>query len=891
MNASSYGILELARPRLGRQAKHLVTDQFVLIRAPAGYGKSVLLRQWFEEAQRRSQPVALISLADRVTNATELYAILDQAAHRAGHAEAADIFSRWPRDRTPVAEPFSSTPLLLLIDDVHCRLPPSVLTALQQLLERAMPHIQWALATRGCPELAMGRLFAQGMRELGPDDLRFSAAETLELFEISGLTFSARRLIAHQVERSEGWPSGVRMLIASCFDHTNDASDTHTIIDITDRLHAFFFKHILTQEHDLLTAFLVQTSILSVLDADVCNAITQRTDSLRLLLEAEQHGLFVNRANSTSLQFRYHPMFADALGAHLRRHFGVLALHRSVAEHFWSTKQRKRAIEHLIEAGDLEAAATRLDEWCAHDYESCGHDAHALAVRLPIDLITPYPHLMLTLVEVFAYRWEFDHALSRLAQCRQRLDALAQSPTPSADNLQELEHRFMHCQMWCALFQNDTSRAVALGQHLIEHWRTAPPLARANLFMTVMRAETDAFNFTDIEVTADRARRLLDLSSHRLPQVPLVCALARARYLGGRQNESIMPLREQLEIASGDKHSMGPIGCGLLAIPLAEICYERNELAEAEELLNRYLPSTPRFSFLEEWISGRLVLARLRMARGDVSGSIETLALDATWAPDGGLIRLRQVFGAEQIAILVQTGRLDEVAPVARRLRLPRAVGDVVPTGNGANNLLESQALSFVRLAVLNKRYIEALKVCAHWRAFVSNHGAIRSLIRWEVITASTLIEQGKIQLAQRHLRNATSLAAPGHYLRSIIDGGRQIGALLLDNPSLGAGLSDDRDSFCNVLVNAFEKELGRNAADLSMGCLDVQPPNLLESLSTREREMLQFIASGLTNREVAERIAISEGTVKWYLHHLYAKLGVNRRTMAVKRARQLGIA
>ena len=231
------------------------------------------------------------------------------------------------------------------------------------------------------------------------------------------------------------------------------------------------------------------------------------------------------------------------------------------------------------------------------------------------------------------------------------------------------------------------------------------------------------------------------------------------------------------------------------------------------------------------------------------------------------------------------------MAPVARRLRLPRAVGDVVPTGNGANNLLESQALSFVRLAVLNKRYIEALKVCAHWRAFVSNHGAIRSLIRWEVITASTLIEQGKIQLAQRHLRNATSLAAPGHYLRSIIDGGRQIGALLLDNPSLGAGLSDDRDSFCNVLVNAFEKELGRNAADLSMGCLDVQPPNLLESLSTREREMLQFIASGLTNREVAERIAISEGTVKWYLHHLYAKLGVNRRTMAVKRARQLGIA
>jgi hypothetical protein len=94
------------------------------------------------------------------------------------------------------------------------------------------------------------------------------------------------------------------------------------------------------------------------------------------------------------------------------------------------------------------------------------------------------------------------------------------------------------------------------------------------------------------------------------------------------------------------------------------------------------------------------------MARGDVSGSIETLALDATWAPDDGLVRLRQVFGAEQIAILIQSGRLDEVAAVARRLRLPRAVGDVVPTGT-ARTTCWSQA-PIVRLAVLHKRYTDA---------------------------------------------------------------------------------------------------------------------------------------------------------------------------------------
>jgi LuxR family maltose regulon positive regulatory protein len=891
--ATRYRLPELARPRLERQAKLLLADHVVLIRAPSGYGKSVLLRQWCEEAQRRGQPAALISLADRVTSASELHAMLRHAADRAGHAQAADVFDRWPRDRVPAAEPAAGTPLLVMIDDVHPHLSPSVLLALQELLEGNVPHVQWALATRGCPSLAVGRLFAQGMRELGPDDLRFSAAETLELFESCGLTSAAKGLISHQIERSEGWPSGVRMLVAASFDHMDDAAGAHRPLDITERLHSFFFENVLGRERDELTTFLVQMSILSVLDADACNAIAQRSDSSMLLLEAEQRGLFINRAHSTSLQFRHHPMFADALREQLRRHFAPWerALHRRAAEHFWSAKQYKRSIEHLFEAADLEAAAARLEDWCAREYESCGHDAHELAVRLPRDLIAPYPHLMLTLVEVLAFRWEFDHALSRLDECRQRLDALARSSTLSADSLQELEHRFMHCQMWCALFQNDTSRAVALGQHLVEHWRAASPLARASVFMIVMQAESDAFTFTNIEVTAERARRLLELSSHRLPQVPLVCALARARYLAGRQNESIAPLRELLRTASSDEHSIGSIGCGLLAIALAQICYERNELADAEELLNRYLPSNPGFSFLEEWITGRLVLARLRMARGDVSGSLESLALDAAWAPDGGLVRLRQVFGAEQIAILIHSGRPEDARAVGRRLGLSRTVGDVIPAGNDANSLLESRALAAVRLAVLDKRYTDALKVCAHWRAFASERTAIRSLIRWEIITASALAEQGKIQAAQRHLRNAISVAAPGNYLRSIIDGGRQIGTLLLDNPSLGAGLSDDRDSFCNVLVNAFERDLGRSAAELSMRRMDIAPPNLLASLSAREREMLQFIASGCTNREVAERIAVTEGTVKWYLHHLYAKLGVNRRTMAVKRARELGIA
>jgi LuxR family maltose regulon positive regulatory protein len=47
--------------------------------------------------------------------------------------------------------------------------------------------------------------------------------------------------------------------------------------------------------------------------------------------------------------------------------------------------------------------------------------------------------------------------------------------------------------------------------------------------------------------------------------------------------------------------------------------------------------------------------------------------------------------------------------------------------------------------------------------------------------------------------------------------------------------------------------------------------------------------AGGLKNREIAERLAMTEGSVKWQLHQAYAKLGADRRIHAIAKARQLG--
>jgi DNA-binding NarL/FixJ family response regulator len=64
----------------------------------------------------------------------------------------------------------------------------------------------------------------------------------------------------------------------------------------------------------------------------------------------------------------------------------------------------------------------------------------------------------------------------------------------------------------------------------------------------------------------------------------------------------------------------------------------------------------------------------------------------------------------------------------------------------------------------------------------------------------------------------------------------------------------------------------------------------LPEPLSDREREILGLLAQGLTNREIAGRLHLAEGTVKNYVTTILHKLGARDRTQAALRARELGI-
>jgi LuxR family maltose regulon positive regulatory protein len=291
-------------------------------------------------------------------------------------------------------------------------------------------------------------------------------------------------------------------------------------------------------------------------------------------------------------------------------------------------------------------------------------------------------------------------------------------------------------------------------------------------------------------------------------------------------------------------------------------------------------------------------LARLKWAQGDLAGALDMLeqaeqlqlAFEIRLAPHRARLWLAQ---AES-----DPGRLADVARWAREHAIElddqeRAYRVTLP-----GDWREVEQFTLARLLIAQHRTaappalgppdLQPLLRFLDRRVRSAQEGGwIRRTIELSLLQALALQALDDVPRALASLERALTLAEPEGYVRIFVDEGAPMARLLYRAAERGMA----RD-YAGRLLAAFEAGTKDQGLKTKVGDSPsvVRPSSLIEPLSGREIEILELVAQGLTNREIAQKLVISPGTVKVHTSNIYGKLGVHNRTQAVAKARALGI-
>src|SRR3984885_14193578 len=290
----------IARDDLIAALDRAAAGKVTIISAPAGSGKTSLLRAW---AGRPGQPHRLPFVRGQrdQRDAQQFWlALLDAVHHAVGANSGAELPAATPNfnghgmvDRVLSELADVDGGVTLVIDDLHELTSPKAIAQLTRLLTSLPPQGNAVLATRHDVRLRLHRLRLAGeLAEIRGVDLRFSERETRELLEASGIALSAAgAALLHR--RTEGWAAGLR-LAAISLAHSDDPEGFVAEFSGSDRTVAeYLLAEMLDRQPPGVQDLLLRTSLVDRFNGELADLLTGRPGSGRVLLGLEGANAFV----------------------------------------------------------------------------------------------------------------------------------------------------------------------------------------------------------------------------------------------------------------------------------------------------------------------------------------------------------------------------------------------------------------------------------------------------------------------------------------------------------------------------------------------------------------------------------------------------------------------
>ena len=886
------------RPRLVQALSQGLARGRVLVCAPAGFGKTSLLADWVGGGGR---PVAWLGLDAGDNDPSRFWRYVVGALDRAqpGIAERLGPLLGPPAPRsfeglvTGLINELADQPgrgeVLLVLDDYHLVDAGPVHESVAFLLENLPPGLMLVVSGRTDPPLPLARLRARGLlAELRAAQLRFTTEEAAALLGVAAGPVLPDTAVAALTSRTEGWAAGLQLAALSLRGRTDAAGFVAAFSGSHRFVLDYLADEVLDGQPGPVRAFLLETSVLERLSGELCDAVTGRAGGQEMLQDIERAGLFLVPLDEVRGWWRYHHLFADLLRARLEQEQPgrVQELHRAAAA--WSDEHdlADDAVRHALAAGDAAWAAQLVERYV----DTLLRRSEGVTLRrwlstLPVEVQRARPRLCLAQGFNAVVSGQLE-AIEPLLDDAERAFAAtgSQSPEPPVGPargvLANVPAGIAFLRAELARLRGDAARAVDWDQ------QARAQLGESDFYLrTLVRANLAAADWLRGQL-GQAERSLAEALAERRAAgegylATRVCHdLGQVQRAQGNLDAALATYRQALDIA-GEVSSQPP-HLGIAHVGLAEVLYERDELAAALDHATRGVTLCRQLAFTPPLAAGLAILARIRQAHGDAAAAIVAIG-------EAGLVEL-----SPQVVALFN--------PVpSQRARLLLAQGDVTAASQWAKAAglspedepdypQEPAYLLLARLLLAQDRPGPALTLLQRLLATASSQGRIGNVIEIQALRALALAARGDHAGAVGALAEAVTLACPRGYVRVFADEGAPMRALLT---RLSAARKDQRAPARDIdpdYLAGLLRACGQAGAAPPSRRAAVAIPGMAEPLTDREAEVLRLLAAGRSNQRIAHELVVALDTVKKHVTHVLGKLGAANRTEAVARARQLGL-
>lgn len=877
---SAYKV-RVERSRLLELLRDAATRRLILLKAPAGYGKTTLAVDWYEHLRRSGAIVAWLSV-DEDDNEPSAFAYhiartLHRAAPELGQSaidlltEANLIASRSVASATMNAAAESDDEIYLFLDDYHLITDVGSHEITTRFLRYAPSNFHLVIMSRTEPPLAISRLrLTDEVVEIDMASLRFTIEETRQFLRSDLAPRLEDGDIQTLYDATEGWPAALQ-LARITVRNSPDLGHTIRAFSGASRKISAYIEDTLATQADEIVEFLMQTAVLDRLHGPLCQAVTGIARSAEFLKALEHEQLLLVTLDEHNGWYRYHHLMSDFLldRLHTRMPDRIPELHRRA--HGWYAAQGMwtHAVQHAIAARDFDQAL-RYVEQCAMAMVAHG-DLLTLVSwerNLPAELMGAQLEVKLALAWSFFLVTRLAEGGALLAQVEEVAD---QAGTPDL---------WWRCQVARAAFvalSDDSDRGLVLATEC-QGKIAFDPFYRNAIFNVIRYGTWKAADFGAFyalpkpDISDGEVTNLL-AEQYRL----CLYGLAAAQRL--HTGEALALFTEARQLI--EKHATGkPAAAAIPTGPTAALRYEIGDIADAEIAVLDELELVETIVFHEGFLAGYLVLARAAFVRDDLGRALKALERGIQLAQERGWYRLVAEFLLERARFVARDATPAELQRIA----------DQVAAIEAANRVRMLCSWSSIETATIICRGIVALASA-------------------DAGTAARLLQQAydrmlRIDDRRGALRVGMDLAIAYHR------GGNAGEANAITSEIVGfaarsGALSfalERRTEFAAVLTlflkSAIDPAL-RSCAEMLLARSRYRKLSANESrasgaakqlLTERERSIIRFIADGQSNKQIARTLGVTPETIKTRVKRIFIKLSAESRAQAVVRAQSLGL-